>query len=428
MAALFALLLCVSLGVNAAQSAQARTMRMQLSMHRQRDMTDVIRAMADIEVNLQKLMIASGAAQSVHLLGETALLAQHVETGLARLPLNAQASSGAMKFAGQMGDYAMTLAAQMSSGAMLTTQDERQIGQMIKACQGLNAHLMDVGGRMYDEAENGKPPSEDDGLRLMEGQEDGDGGIPYPSLIYDGPFSDAQKGDAPVLPGGRVARQQAREAAARYAGVNPENVSDAADSGGQFEAFGFAADTPDGRVSVQVTGQGGHLLWMIPEQAAYETLLTEEVCLNNAGRWLAEMGFGEMQRCFVQIYDGMAVANFAAVEQGVLVYPQQVKVQVSMATGRVVGAECSGYWLNLRARSGMQADITREEAEQMLSSRLHVTDARLAVIPDEGGETLCWEFAGDYAGETYYVYINARTGEAEEILRVAMTQEGETAI
>ena len=110
------LLLCISAGIHAAQAIRLKETRMQLNMERQRDMTDVVRAMADIEVNLEKLLIASGAAQNVAILGETALLAQHVETGLSRLPLDAEAASGAMKFAGQMGDYAMTLAEQVSGG------------------------------------------------------------------------------------------------------------------------------------------------------------------------------------------------------------------------------------------------------------------------------------------------------------------------
>ena len=87
-------------------------------------MADVIAAMADIEVNLSKLLIASGARQSVSLLGETALLAQHVESGLSRMAVSEQTAGDAMKFAGQMGQYSLALAAQVSDGGMLTGEDE----------------------------------------------------------------------------------------------------------------------------------------------------------------------------------------------------------------------------------------------------------------------------------------------------------------
>lgn len=421
-----ALALCLSVGINAAQAVRHRAVSTQLNMERQRDMTDVVRAMADIEVNLQKLLIASGAAQSVTLLGETALLAQHVETGLSRLPLSSEAASGAMKFAGQMGDYAMTLATQVSGGAMLTTGDEQQIENMLAACQGLNSHLLSVGERLYTEpivrADSGAAGWQDEAIA-------GDSGMAYPSLIYDGPFSDGRQDGPPKgLTGERITREQARQSAARFAGTTADRVQDAADSGGQFEAFGFMADGGSGRVSVQITGQGGHLLWMMPEQAEFERRISQEECVKNAQVWLADMGFGEMERCFVQEYDGMVVANFAAVQDGVLIYPDQVKVQISMESGMVVGAECSQYLMNHTRRTALAPKLTREEAQQALSSRLEVQRWRLSVIPTDGGERLCWGFEGTFAGAKYYAFIDAYTGEPLDILRVENTQDGEAAV
>ena len=425
----FALLLCLSLGVNAAQSAGNRRLRMRYAMERQRDMSDVVSAMADIEVNLQKLLIASGASQSVGLLSETALLAQHVETGLSRLPLSHEAAAGAMKFAGQMGDYVMTLATQVSAGGMLTTGDEAQIEGLLAACRGLNAHLTSVSGQVYGgEMEDGGLYADASGA-WPEAAIAGDSAIEYPSLIYDGPFSDGRTAGAPKgLTGERVTRGQAREAAARYAGTTADHVADAADSGGQFEAFGFTAQTANGSVSVQVTGQGGRLLWMMPEAAEFEARVAQADCLRAAKVYLADMGFGEMEQCFVQEYDGMVVANFAALQDGVLLYPDQVKVQVSRATGTVVGAECSQFLMNHHERTDVEPELTIEQAQLTLSSRLQVRNARLCVIPTDGGEKLCWEFQGDFSGATYYAYVDAHTGEAAQILRVAQTEDGETAI
>ena len=81
------LALGASLAANAALAAQNKTLSANAMAQRQREMADVVSAMADIEVNLAKLLLASGAQQSVTLLGETAMLAQHVSSGLSRLPL-----------------------------------------------------------------------------------------------------------------------------------------------------------------------------------------------------------------------------------------------------------------------------------------------------------------------------------------------------
>lgn len=423
----FAVLLCLSVGCNAVQSAKIVSLRTCLLMERQRGLADVARAMADIEINLQKLLIASGASQSAQLLGETALLAQHVQTNISRLPMSMETAADAMKFAGQMGDYVMTLAKQVSDGSMLSSADEAQIESLLAACQGLNRHLTAMNETLYsDTADNtaaGQGDPWPDAAQL-----DGSG-VDYPSLIYDGPFSDGRTDKTPLgLTGERITREQAREAAARYAGTTVDHIRDAADSGGRLEAFGFLAETPEGNVSVQVTGQGGHLLWMMPEMAAFEIKRTQEECLSAAESYLVQMGFGDMERCFVQEYDGMIVANFAALQDGVLLYPDQVKLQISMETGRVVGAECSQYWMNHHPREALRPQIPVEQAQLMLSDRLTVEQARLCVIPVNEQEALCWEFRGVFSGETFYTYIDAHTGKAQEILRIARTQIGDMAI
>ena len=424
MTAALALFLTLSLAANAVQGAQNRELRMQQAMQRQRELADVIAAMADIEVNLQKLLIASGATQSVELLGETALLAQHVETGLSRLPLQADTAAGVMKFAGQMGQYVMTLVTQVSGGSMISSDDERQLGDLLSACRALNGQLGELSESIYAAPDAPQAVASDDESVVI-----GDSSIPYPSLIYDGPFSDGRsQGEAKGLTGERFTRQMAREAAARYAGAPIEDVRDAADSGGRFEAFGFTARTDNGELSVQVTGQGGHLLWMIPEQAQFARRVSQEECLQNAAKWLFDVGFGQMELCFVQEYGGMVVANFASVQDGVLLYPDQVKVQISMDDGAVVGAECTQYLTNHEQRTLASPQVSVERAQEMLSGKLEVKSSRLCVIPEESGERLCWGFEGEFAGETYWVFIDAVTGQPAQILRVISTQDGQTAV
>ena len=404
-------LLCLSVGASGVFRLREAEMRREMAMQQQREMADIVAAMADIEVNLSKLLIASGARQSVSLLGETALLAQHVESGLSRMTSQEQTTGDAMKFAGQMGQYSLALAAQVSDGGMLTGDDERQIEDMMQACHALGQQLAGQGGEVS------WPDTQTDS------------GIDYPSLIYDGPFSDGKTDrQSALLNASRFSRQQAKAAAARYAGVTIEHVTEAADSGGRFEAFGFTADTPDGSIAVQVTGQGGFLLWMMPENAEFAQRRGVDECLQNAKVYLADVGFGEMEPCFVQQYDGMVVANFAAVQDGVTLYPDQVKVQVSMDSGRVVGAECSQYLANHTRRTDIVPTVDAARAREMVSDKLNVKSERLCVIPQEAGETLCWGFECTDDAADYWVFVNAKTAETEQLLRVITTNQGEMAL
>ena len=205
-------------------------------------------------------------------------------------------------------------------------------------------------------------------------------------------------------------------------------MKDAADSGGAYEAFGFTAKTAQGNVNVQITGIGGHVLWMMPEQAEFTAQKDAQTCLRAAKVWLADLGFGEMEACFVQEYDGMVVANFAAVQDGVLLYPDQVKVQVSMQSGTVVGAECTQYLANHEKREALEPGLTIEKAQDMVSSKLEVKNVRLCVIPKGEREILCWGFEGVHQGNAYWVFIDAASGEAADILRVMDTPQGEMAL
>ena len=54
---------------------------------------------------------------------------------------------------------------------------------------------------------------------------------------------------------------------------------------------------------------------------------------------------------------------------------------------------------------------------------------KLALIPITSiCEKLCYEFKGTYAGESYIVYVNALTGEEEQIFKIINTEDGQLVI
>ena len=47
------------------------------------------------------------------------------------------------------------------------------------------------------------------------------------------------------------------------------------------------------------------------------------------------------------------------------------------------------------------------------------------MIPtDDMGEALCYEFVGTNGGDSFYVHINAETGEEEDILQIIDAEDG----
>ena len=122
--------------------------------------------------------------------------------------------------------------------------------------------------------------------------------------------------------------------------------------------------------------------------------------------------------------DWYAGINFAAVQDDVVLYPDLVKVQVSLRDGAIIGLEAGGYLRNHVEREFTLPALSEEEALARLGGRLTAEEARLCVIPENANEYLCYEIdAYDESGE-YLIYIDAQTGAEREILEVISEENG----
>ena len=123
---------------------------------------------------------------------------------------------------------------------------------------------------------------------------------------------------------------------------------------------------------------------------------------------------------------GILTVNYAYEQNGITMYPDLVKVKIALDNGEILGLESTGY-LNSHQenRNLVETKITVEEAKKKVNKNLSVSSSGLAVIPTEWGtEVLCYEFKGNTGENDFLVYINAETGEEEDILLIINTPEG----
>ena len=415
--------LVASLGLNLYQRRTEQTLRTQIVGIRQRALIEAVDALQDVEVRLSKLLVSTGTAQSVALLTDTARQAGEAQQNLSQLPLRHAAVSDTMTFVNQLGDYAQVLSEKLLAGAALSNQDTEQLAALLESCAQLNTQLAALSGQILDGtavedtqmwADTVEAPAP---LEQAAGSQNG---IEYPSLIYDGPFSEGRHDATPRgLFGEETTREDAREAVRRFIGEERVGeITDAADSGGTIPAYGFQVTAGDTVLDVYATRRGAQVLFMMPENAAYATQKSMEDCIVAAYEFLTSREYGHMEPSFYQSYNGMAVINFAAVQDEVLLYPDLIKVQVRMDTGEVVGIEANNYLMNHVQRDNLTPALTQEEARAWVSEQLEIERVRLCLIPQESGERLCYEFSGTYAGLYYLVYIDANNGEQANVLRI----------
>lgn len=429
-AVLLSIYLALDYGIQAQRSAQALE-----DAYAQR-VLETQEHLQAIGLKLGKAPVAADARTQVELLAGISRQADSVVSGLSALPLSHIAMSDTLKFCNQLSEYAMVLALSVAAGQPLTEQETAELvslesqcalltGQFATARETMVAESLRLTARpgvFYAEAQAAQRP--------LEQVADPDNGMDYPSMIYDGAFSDARRYGSPKALGeGRIDQRQAMEAARAFVGEERvRSVEAAPDSGGALASYGVKLTLNDGVVlNAEVTRQGGKMLWMVPEHAAFEPGWTLEECAEAARDFLLDRGYGEMEANHYQVYDGLAVINFVAVQDGVLLYPDLVKVQVRMDTGEVVGLEANNYLMNHTERTGLSPALSGEQALEKASSRLEAGQARLCVIPYREGERLCYEVPGRYEGREYRVYIDAITGEEAEVLMMVDSVGGRMA-
>ena len=113
-------------------------------------------------------------------------------------------------------------------------------------------------------------------------------------------------------------------------------------------------------------------------------------------------------------------------ENGVLIYPDLIKVKVALDNGDILGIETSGYLNNHETRNVDKSNIiSKEEAIRLANENLKVEETRLAIIPTEfKSEVFCWELKGTVEKRKFLLYVNAKTGRVEDILVIIQTESG----
>ena len=409
-------LFAVAIGCFLWQFETAQALRLDLTATREKAYFSALDGLSNLETDLGKVLISQSPGQNALLLGRVSSIAIGVSENLASLPAAYGADADGLKFLTQTADYAQSLASAAAEGHIPNEKDLEQLGVLREKSAELFTHLQNGAGFSYDK------------LQTLEKAT----GIDYPSLLYDGPFSDGKKlGMAKGLTGGQITEDEAVKIAAAFIGNERVlSLERAVDTGGPVPTYGVALKLPDASLTVNVTRQGGKILWMTSETAGFTPDLDIDECVLHAKAFLTSRGFGEMRESYVQQYDGIAVINFAAAQNDVILYPDLVKVQVRMDTGAVIGIEANNYWMNHVTRERLHPLLTESEAKTRVSDRLAVSGARLCVIPLEDGlgagrtEALCWEFKGAASGSGYLVYIDAETGEEMNVLKVVQSGGG----
>jgi len=414
-----------------AQAERLEALQNSVSASYERAFYETASLMSNIEVNLEKAQVTGSAPRRVKLLAQISRDAVSAQNSLSALPASLAAVSESLKFVNQTGDIAAVLVNRLSADGAFTNDDFALLARLHDSCVSLN-NL--IGGIVEDIEDGGRNPLAEaaGGAPVTVAERVGteDIGIDYPELLYDGPFSDG-RGDAVLkaLSGDELTADQALQAARDFIGA--DRVAGAWITGeGAVPApsYEISAYTDDGLLTLAVTKQGGQVVYMMVDGAAGEPAFSQASLIDMAASFLKSRGYPPVEVSYWTAFDGYLTVNFAAVQDGVLLYPDLVKVQMSMESGLPVGLEALNYLTNHTERRLQEPALSEERARALLNPLLSVGRARLCVIPLDGGEAMCYEFAAEADGVRYLIYIDAMTGEERNIYRVVEDENGQLVI
>ena len=121
----------------------------------------------------------------------------------------------------------------------------------------------------------------------------------------------------------------------------------------------------------------------------------------------------------------MAIINYAGTQDGIILYPDLIKVKVALDTGEICSVESQGYIFNHEKRENVTPKISMEEAKSSLNKNIEVMSEGLAIIPtDSKDEVLTYEFKGMVGNREFLIYINAETAQEEKVLMIRETPGG----
>ena len=399
---------------------------------------ELVEYVDNVEVLLAKAQITSTPQYSAKTLSNIWRKADLAQSSLSQIPTNNNILNNAVKFFNQLSDYSYSLSNQLIDGNLLKEEDYKNLEDYYQTCQTLNTTIQGLANDFssnsiyWDEltkeestaflAQEVANISKDSFAQIEEDMQD------YEGLIYDGPFSEHMTSSTPLGLGEReVSEEEAKEIVYEYVGrelINQLNSNGMVE--GNIRTYRFDFVLKDGRNgNIDITQQGGQVLLLnIDREVREENLLREQAGMIGK-EYLKQHGFVDMKESYYTNENGILTINYAYTQNGIICYPDLIKVKVALDNGEILGIETQGYLNSHHTREIPTAHLSMQEAQGRLNQNLQIVSSNVAVIPtDWKTELTTYEFRGKMNEQEFIVYINIENGKEEKIFMILDTPGG----
>jgi len=409
-----------------------------------KSMYELVNYVQNVDVLVSKARITTTVVESSKTYADIWRQSNLAKENLASLPVNQKDMSNTSKFLAQVSDYSYSLMKQTIAGEKTTDEQYKMLEEINNKSDEITEVLNDIyndlnSGRIkwneVEEKASSKLESEKkQGEVLSNISKISKTFTEYEGLIYDGAYSNHILERTPVMIEKKeeVTEKQAKKKVEEILNNTKENVQieyikSTGESKGKLDVYDFEAKYKNSEEvsNIEITKKGGMLSLFIYDREVKEKKLSAEECEKIGLEYLKKIGIDNMQATYYLETENMITINYAAMQDNVILYPDLVKVKIAMDNGEVCSAETTGYIFNHKEREDINPKISIEDAKAVLNKNIEVKSENIAIIPtDSENEVLTYEFKGSINDKDFIIYINAKTGEEENVLLIINTPGG----
>lgn len=408
----------------------------------QRSFFDLVDDVNNAEVKLGKIVNATNEAYVQKLLSEIHESAASAQNNLSRLPISMNGIPETTRFINQLNGFANVLSRKKASA--ISAAERQTLVDLYRAVSDIKYNL----NNMSNEIANGynisvnstKNEKQDFSDFTVLFQSIKSSGEDYPTMIYDGPFSDSVVSkEIRGLSGDEIGKEEAQEIAKKIfekqedavsenggEGSGISKISFAGETNGKFKTYDFSISLENGfEYYAQITKTGGKLLTLSSFSKKGKATISSDDAEKVATDFAKKQGLENMECVWSGSLGNESYLNLAPVENGVVLYPDLIKVKVDLSSGNVLGWEATPFYTNHTERNLPTASVSKTTSENRVPNDFKIVETRLALSPlDFNREVLTNEVKATKEGATFYFYFNAETGSLENILKVVKTENG----
>lgn len=403
----------------------------QLQSVYERSFYELVSNVNDIEVTLSKCIISNDNSQQNKLFYDLWEQCNVAQNNLSRLPVNHDAINETTKFVNQMGGFSYYLFDKTRNSETLSDADNNSLTELYNMCVYIQQIINEYAYQIQNDYNILKDVDRKDisnsnisgAFSSMQ-----ETGVDYPTLIYDGPFSDSVINKKVLgLIGEELNLEQVNnELEELFKDYNVKRIDYKDETKGKIDTYNFNITLENSHeYYLQVTKKGGLVIQLNSYQKSMKDNLSLQDCEKKAEEFAKMLEIENMKAVWSTKINNVAYVNLTTFVDNTIIYPEMIKVKVSTENGEIIGWDAQTYAYNKTTRTDTKATITASEARKKVSNKLVIETEKKALIPlDFNREVLCYEFKCTYNNYTYYVYINAKTGVEENVLRIVGTLDG----